>query len=225
MPTARLVLASMSPRRRDLLGRLRIPFTVRPAHADEEGLEAAFVGEAKDLALYLATHKAQAIAAALRADEAATDQIVLAADTTVILDGQILGKPGDAAAANAMLQRLRGRTHVVHTGIVALVVATGKDMTQAISTPVTMREYTDAEIAAYIATGDPFDKAGSYAMQHAEFHPVAQIAGCATNVIGLPLCAVAPMLHMLGILPDPPPEPDPLRHTCPWDDRCRPRIS
>lgn len=223
MPTPRVVLASMSPRRRDLLGRLGIPFTVRPAHADEEALETAFTGLAEDLALFLATHKAQAIAAAIHTEDERTDQIVLAADTTVILDGQILGKPRDGAEATAMLHRLRGRTHLVRTGVVALDVATGKLMTHAITTPVTMRDYTDNEITAYIATGDPFDKAGSYAMQHVGFHPAARIAGCATNVIGLPLCAVVPMLHLLGAWPGQMSAPDPQRHTCPWDERCAPQ--
>ena len=112
--------------------------------------------------------------------------IILAADTIVIDEGEVLGKPADAAEARQMLQRLRGRVHEVCTAI-TLHPQPGQPTTHLTCTQVTMRQYTDAEIDEYIATGDPFDKAGSYAIQHETFAPVAQIDGSYTNVIGLPL--------------------------------------
>nr|MBF6592739.1 Maf family protein [Ktedonobacterales bacterium] len=117
MSAPHLILASMSPRRRDLLSRLGIPFTVQPAHLDEDALEASFTGPATGLALHLATHKAAAIAATLATSGTDGEHIILAADTTVLLDGAILGKPHDADDAWAMLARLRDRAHLVCTGI------------------------------------------------------------------------------------------------------------
>lgn len=209
-----LILASQSPRRRELLGRLGLAFTVRPAQVDEEGLEAAFSGPRAELALHLARHKAATCAATLPAEMPAP--IIIAADTTVLIDGEILGKPRDAAEARAMLRRLRGRTHLVHTGLVVLAPATQKQLTQTVMTPVTMRAYGEEEIERYIATGDPFDKAGSYAIQHPTFQPVARLAGCATNVIGLPLCELVGMLSAVGISVAPPAGTG----VCPWDARC-----
>lgn len=210
-----IILASASPRRRELIARLGVTFTVQPTATDEEALEAVFAGPPEDLALYLAGHKAEA---ALRGVDANADA-VLAADTTVIIDGLVLGKPRDAAEAHAMLTRLRGRTHVVTTGVALVVTQSGQRYLRAASTPVTMRNYSDDEIAAYIATGDPFDKAGSYAIQHPIFQPVARIDGCATNVIGLPLCTVADLLATAGLLPA---NPAPRDGVCPWDARCHP---
>jgi len=209
-----ILLASASPRRRELLGRLPVTFTVKPTDVDEDGLTASYSGAPEELALHLARHKA--VAAAQWAD--ATVDVVLTADTTVSLDGVFLGKPRDAADAWSMLRQLRDRTHIVATGIVLLVPITGEQRTCLRQTPVTMRDYSDEEIAAYIATGDPFDKAGSYAIQHAVFQPVARIAGCATNVIGLPICIIATLLHELALLPA---QPTPSPTNCPWDTRCQ----
>ena len=206
-----LILASMSPRRRELLARLGLPFVVRPAHVDEEGLEAAFTGAAEDLALHLARQKAQV------GHSAAPDAIIIAADTTVLLDGVILGKPRDATEAQGMLQRLRGRDHLVRTGVVVQPPGDTSPLARAVTTRVTMRPYTDDEIARYIATGDPFDKAGSYAIQHPAFQPVAALRGCATNVIGLPLCTLALMLHTVGVSFV---TPTLLPNGCSWDARC-----
>jgi septum formation protein len=205
-----LILASGSPRRRELLGRLGVPFTVRPAEVDEDALTAAFDGPMADLALHLARHKA---AAACARDPTA---IIIAADTTVLVDGDSLGKPGDAAEAWAMLRRLRGRDHLVRSGVVVLA-PNHAALATAISTRVTMRAYGDDEIARYIVSGDPFDKAGSYAIQHPHFSPVAAIRGCATNVIGLPLGTLATMLRAVGLtcaIPAIGP------NGCPWDARC-----
>jgi MAF protein len=206
----------MSPRRRDLLQRLGLAFVVRPAHVDEDGLEAAFAGPRAALAEHLAEQKARTIAATFAPDVPA---VIIAADTTVLLDGQILGKPRDAAEARSMLQRLRGRTHQVYTGLVVLATATGQHLSRTVMTPVTMRAYTDAEIERYIATGDPFDKAGSYAIQHPLFQPVARIQGCATNVIGLPLCTLALLLQVVGMTVKP---PERSAGACGWDNRCLP---
>jgi septum formation protein len=133
------------------------------------------------------------------APQAGPDEVVIAADTTVLLDGEMLNKPADAAEAWAMLRRLRGRIHEVQT---CIVIKQGKRVSREIvSSLVTMRDYSDAEIGVYIATGDPFDKAGSYAVQHPIFQPVAAIQGCPLNVIGLPLCRLR--AHLPDLLPNP----------------------
>lgn len=140
--------------------------------------------------------------ARLKADAAASldaKGIVIAADTTVALDGEMLNKPAGPAEARAMLRRLRGRTHQVHTGLVVLEVGHGRIATAVSTTDVTMRDYGDREIDDYVATGDPLDKAGSYAIQHAGFRPVARLSGCYTGVVGLPLCRLVSALQELGI--------------------------
>jgi MAF protein len=125
--------------------------------------------------------------------------ILIAADTTVSLDGQILGKPRDAAEARSMLTRLRGRSHQVFTAITLIDLGTGRLVADLASTDVPMRDYSDEEMKAYIATGDPFDKAGGYAIQHNGFNPVARMTGCYANVVGLPLCHVTRSLRALGV--------------------------
>lgn len=192
------ILASSSPRRRELLGTLGIPYTILKPDIDET----QHPGEAPlDYVQRLSREKA--IEVVKRSSASST---ILAADTVVILsadtmgiDGQgdILGKPLDANDARKMLQRLRGRTHQVCTAITLLVISNGEvqnSTTQVTRTDVLMRDYTDAEINAYIATGDPFDKAGSYAIQHPTFKPVARLEGCYTNVVGLPMCTLQTML-------------------------------
>ncbi|MGB1287267.1 MAG: Maf family protein, partial [Aggregatilineales bacterium] len=140
----------------------------------------------------LSQQKAAAVATQL--DESAA---ILAADTVVILasdatgiieDSEILGKPANATQAKVMLQRLRNRTHTVCTAFTILVTGdTSARHTEVVCTQVIMRDYSDTEIDTYIATGDPFDKAGSYAIQHEGFHPVARIEGNYNNVVGLPI--------------------------------------
>ncbi len=173
----RIVLASASPRRRDLLARLGILFTTTPSALDEA------VRPGEDAAAYvcrLARDKARAIAAGDPAE------VVIGADTSVILDGVILGKPADAAEARGMLGALRDRVHQVMTGV-AVEGPGGASRTAVYTTNVRMRAYAAEEVERYIATGDPFDKAGSYAIQHAGFAPVATLDGCYLNVVGLPL--------------------------------------
>lgn len=192
------ILASSSPRRRELLGTLGIPFTIRKPDIDET----QHLGEAPlSYVQRLSREKAALIAAQI-----ATPATVLAADTVVILgadtlgideQGQILGKPVDADDARDMLRRLRGRVHQVCTSI-TLHPLNSTPITRVTRTDVMMRDYSDAEIDAYIQTGDPFDKAGSYAIQHPTFRPVARIDGCYTNVVGLPLCTLKNMLAAIG---------------------------
>ncbi len=193
------ILASGSPRRRELLSSLGITFTVIKSDIDET----QHAGEPPlDYVRRLSSAKADAVAAKLEGSAlvlAADTVVILAADTLGILDGEILGKPVDAADARHMLQRLRDRGHIVCTALTLLQTgAAERQITRLTQTEVSMRAYTDDEIDAYIATGDPFDKAGSYAIQHEGFHPVARIDGSYTNVVGLPLETLQEMLEEIG---------------------------
>ncbi len=125
------------------------------------------------------------------------DALVVGADTVVAMDGAILGKPKDADDATRMLKLLRARAHTVFSGITVLRDA--RALTQVATTPVWMRAYTDAEIAAFVATGEPLDKAAAYAIQNSAFHPVARIDGCYANVMGLPLCHLFRALVAFGV--------------------------
>ncbi len=193
------VLASGSPRRRELLASLGIEFVVIKSDIDET----QHAGEAPyDYVRRLSIEKAQAVAARLE-----PPAVVLAADTVVILaadtigvsaGGEILGKPEDRDDARAMLRRLRGRDHIVCTALTLRDLTSGQARTELTRTTVTMRDYTDGEIEAYIATGDPFDKAGGYAIQHEAFHPVERIEGSYSNVVGLPLETLKEMLPQVG---------------------------
>jgi MAF protein len=188
----RLILASNSPRRRQLLALTGIPFIVSAADVDES----QFANEKPaDYVLRLAETKARAI----QADE---DQIVLASDTTVVDGSDILGKPVDDTEAMAMLRRLRGHTHQVYTGIALLRKSDGLLLKDLCVTDVPMRDYSDEEIRDYVATGDPLDKAGAYAIQHPEFHPVARMHGCFASVMGLPVCHVILQMRKMDMQPD-----------------------
>ncbi len=149
-----------------------------------------------DYVVRLARAKARAITSKVR-----PGAIVVAADTTVADQGKILGKPESVQAAYDMLQSLRGRVHQVHTGIAIFDVNQDKLLTDCATTDVPMRDYSDEEIDKYIATGDPFDKAGSYAIQHPGFHPVENLSGCYANVVGLPLCHLTRTFDQMGVLP------------------------
>jgi MAF protein len=129
---------------------------------------------------------------------AESDEVIVAADTLVVVDGAVLGKPASADEANAMLLALRGRVHHVITGV---ALERGSDRLQwggVVTTRVVMRGYTDAEVADYVKRGEPFDKAGGYAVQDQRFAPVERVEGCYLNVVGLPLCAVSAGLTALG---------------------------
>lgn len=188
-----LVLASNSPRRRELLSLAVWDFHIQPAQVDERPLP----GETGErYVLRLSESKARAVAA--HAGEA---RLVVAADTTVVDQGEILGKPHDARQAVAMLERLRGGVHQVYTAVAALDLQADVLLTDLCCTDVPMREYRDDEIRAYVSSGDPLDKAGAYAIQHPGFHPVEGLRGCFANVMGLPLCHLTRTLHKFGIQP------------------------
>ena len=196
-----LVLASASPRRRELLAQAGFRFIVHPAqideqpHADEEPV--AYVTR-------LAREKAEAVHCALRACGGAAQApgaddalVVLGADTTVTLDGAILGKPADAADAARMLRLLSGRRHRVVTGV-ALATASGT-AAAAEATTVQFDVLPEAEIARYVATGEPMDKAGAYAIQGRAACWIPRIDGCFFNVMGLPVSRVRAMLERAGL--------------------------
>ncbi|MBK9924444.1 MAG: septum formation protein Maf [Anaerolineales bacterium] len=187
-----MILASNSPRRKQLLALTGWNFIVSAANVDESVVENE---SPANYVLRLAEKKARAI-------QANTDQIILASDTTVVDGLTILGKPEDKDEAITMLTRLRGRTHQVYTGVALLRVSDGHILTDLCVTDVPMRNYSDEEIRAYVATGDPLDKAGAYAIQHPDFRPVASMAGCYAGVMGLPLCHVVKMMRQLDIQPN-----------------------
>lgn len=163
---------------------------VQIAHAEVD--ETPRPGEAPaDLAVRLA--RAKALAA--RPATSTPHTLLLAADTTVDLRGESLGKPETPEEARAMLRALQNGPHQVHTGVALYAPHTATLTLRRVTTEVVMRAYSEAEIAAYIASGDPMDKAGGYAVQHPGFQPVAQLERCYANVVGLPLCAVVALLR------------------------------
>jgi septum formation protein len=182
----RLVLASASPRRRELLTQAGYIFEVRPPHVIED------LRPEEDAIAYvvrLARDKAQAVFTAINDPDA----IVLGADTTVTLDGHILAKPEDAADAARMLRMLSGRTHRVITGV-AIATAKGVEVAAEV-TGVQFLTLSDEEIDAYVATGEPTDKAGAYGIQGLAAKWIPRVEGCYFNVVGLPLALVATMLE------------------------------
>jgi septum formation protein len=187
----RLILASGSPRRRDLIALLRLPFVIKAASVDESTIN----GEPPEaLVSRLSQAKAQAIAAAR------PDELVVGADTVVALDGQVLGKPVDAADAVKMLRLLRGREHHVYSGVSVWHPASGRLVSDVSDSAVWMRQYDDDEIDRYVESGDPLDKAGAYAIQHPAFDPVARVEGCGLGVMGLPLCHLGRALAAFGVI-------------------------
>jgi MAF protein len=211
-----LLLASASPRRRQIVQLLGLPCITAVVSDDEEEAQARYTGPTEQMATWLAKHKA---AAALKLPEAA-GRLVITADTTVLLESQVLGKPRDKAHAFELLQTLRGRWHHVVTGVVVCTHHEGKTMMHSANcvTPVRMRHYSDAEIGEYIASGDPLDKAGAYGIQHPAFQPTAEIDGCYFNVVGLPLCTVTDLLAEFEVYP----ARQHLRAdtACPWSEKC-----
>jgi septum formation protein len=194
----RLILASASPRRRELLARLGLSFEVRASEIDE-----ALAPEvpAPALATTLARRKARDVADRVRAEEGAPAALILGADTLVVLDGRPLGKPASRDQARAMLRLLRGRSHEVVTAIALVEVPGGREVAEAVVSRVRMRPYGDAEIDAYVATGEPDDTAGAYAVQGIGGRLVARVEGCLTNVVGLPLGTTARLLRAFGFAP------------------------
>lgn len=189
-PIRRLILASGSPRRRDLISLLGLPFVIKAASVDESAREGETPAE---LVLRLSQEKARSIT------DVRHDELVVAADTVVALDGEVLGKPVDAADAIRMLQLLRGRLHHVYSGVSVWHPTTSRIASELSCSTVWMRPYTDDEIAGYVDSGDPLDKAGAYAIQHPAFDPVSRVEGCGLGVMGLPLCYLGQALAQFGV--------------------------
>lgn len=205
-----ILLGSSSARRRALIAAVGLSAEVARPEVDESPLPA----EPPD-AYVLRLCRAKAMA--LPPERLMPETYVLAADTTVVLDGVIVGKPETPDQARAMLRALRGRAHEVYTGVALRDFATGEVQTSLTVTTVQMRAYSDAEIEAYIARGEPFDKAGGYAVQDSIFKPVAHVEGCLSNVIGLPLCAVCAMLRVKGVFVPQAPSCSPQNLPCTFD--------
>ena len=198
-----LVLASQSPRRRELLEQLGIPLVIRPAHADE----AVLPGEApRDYVLRVAREKARAVEGVSSGAEAREDAIVLGADTAVVLRGEVLGKPLDAEDARRMLRALSGTVHEVLTAVCVRRGALGVELDAVVSTEVRFSPLSAAAIDWYVATGEPLDKAGAYAIQGAGGAFVVRVDGSVSNVVGLPLAETADLLRRAGV-------------TLPWEGR------
>ena len=197
-PGPSLVLASGSPRRRELLARLGLPFSVESSDEPED-VDPSLPPERQ--VMELAERKARATAARREVG------LVVGGDTVVALYNAVLGKPGDDAEAAAMLGCLSGRSHEVWTGLAIVDAASGRVERHAVPTVVRFRELSADEIAAYVATGEGRDKAGAYAIQGAGAGLIAAALGCWTNVVGLPLCETAELLRRFGVAV---PAPDPV---------------
>ena len=190
-----IVLASASPRRAELLELARIPFRVAPADIPEEPLP----GEAAVAhAMRLAEEKAR-----VAADREAAGRWFIGADTIVVLNGKIIGKPLDAADAEAMLSKLSGQRHQVVTAYSVLDRQNGACVSRAVLTEVVFKKLSASEIQDYVATGCPLDKAGAYAIQGGAAHFVQEIRGSYTNVVGLPTCELYQTLQQMGALQSP----------------------
>lgn len=189
-----LVLASTSPRRRELLQTLGIPFQVKPSGASEQIDEPV---DPVDYVQILARRKGREVADGLKRDPGS--RLILAADTVVVLDGIILGKPTDADDAVHMLTRLQGRTHTVYTGVCLIDDQHEREQVGHVGTQVTLRALAPDLIARYVATGEPLDKAGAYAIQSLGVTLVERIEGDYSNVVGLPLRLVADWLTEFGV--------------------------
>ena len=192
---AGLILASASPRRRKLLRTLCPDFRIVPSDLEE----ALIPGSLREAVAALALDKARAVAARTG------DGVVLGADTIVVIDGQALGKPTGPDDARAMLRRLRGREHEVITGVAVVNAGTGRSEVTSVVSRVRMLDYDEAAIEAYVATGEPLDKAGAYAIQGRGGALVAGYEGSFSNVVGLPLEETARLLASFGVPVSAPP--------------------
>ena len=188
-----LILASRSLRRAEILGEAGIEFSVVSADIDEDMLLSGPAPLA-DAVQLLALEKARSAAGRT------VDAFVLGADTIVVLDGHVLGKPRSPRDAVDTLRRVSGRAHDVITGV-AVVGPSGESRTDFVSTSVVLRDLEDGEIADYVATGSPLDKAGGYGIQDSSFAPVKSYDECYLNVVGLPMCVTSELLDNTGLLP------------------------
>ncbi len=207
-PQRPVVLASSSPRRRVLLGALGVRFTVRISDLDEAmTAPSAAAGYVESLARQKAEIVAWEAASVAEPGRAFGPEstvslpgtLVLGADTVVSLEGEVLGKPSNAEGAATMLRRLRGRDHEVLTAVALVDTMTGTTDSRVVTTVVHMHDFDDATLQTYIATGEPFDKAGGYGIQRGTRQLVAGFSGCYTNVVGFPLCEVAKLLISAGV--------------------------
>ena len=186
-----LILASGSPRRREIITALdRGVALITPTDEEELHHEGEIPSE-------FVTR--QALRKARNAASRIGNGTILAADTVVVLDSEVLGKPGGDAEAIQMLRKLRGRVHNVITGMVAMDATSGRWIPVAKTTEVEMRNYSDEEISAYVASGEALDKAAGYAVQDQTFRPAQEVRGCYLNVVGLPLCEVVCLLQQFEI--------------------------
>ena len=185
----KIVLASQSPRRKELLGRMGLEFVTQASKLDESAFDGL---EARELVATLSREKARWIAQRLDGEA-----LVIGADTVVVRDGVALGKPRDAEDAVAMLLSLSGRDHQVCTGVT--VCLGDRVLTQVEETQVTFRALTEAEIRQYVSTGEPMDKAGAYGIQGLGGLLVSGIRGDYSNVVGLPVCRLGQMLKDFGV--------------------------
>jgi len=189
--SSRLILASRSPRRYELLKQVGLDFEVVPSRVIED-----FVGTEtpQDHVIRLAETKVQDVAYRY------PDRWVIAADTIVYIDGSILGKPKNQEEAKGMLDRLNGQEHWVMTGFSVCHLEKGKSDKEAVQTSVKVKALTSAEMDWYVRTGEPFDKAGGYAIQGIGSFMIESIRGSYSNVVGLPLCELLQMLNRLGAI-------------------------
>lgn len=185
----KIVLASQSPRRKELLGRMGLEFVTQASKIDESAFDGL---EARELVATLSREKAQWIARQLDGET-----LVIGADTVVVRDGAALGKPKDAEDAVAMLLSLSGREHQVCTGVT--VCRGDRVLTQVEETQVTFRDLTETEVRQYVSTGEPMDKAGAYGIQGLGGLLVEGIRGDYSNVVGLPVCRLGQMLKDFGV--------------------------
>lgn len=188
---AELFLASASPRRRELLAQIAVPCVTQIASIDENPLPA------EPAAAYVERLAREKACAGLLALGGRKDAVVLGADTAVVLDGRILGKPTGFAESRAMLQALSGRSHQVMTAVA--LVSGGREAARVVSSEVSFRPISEAEIEAYWASGEPRDKAGSYGIQGLAAVFVNRLQGSYSAVVGLPLCETAELLGEFGI--------------------------
>lgn len=194
-----ILLASNSPRRKELLALTGLPFVILPVNVDETPQPNE---DPESCARRLAETKAQTAASQAEVMGFPTDQLILASDTIVVMDGEILGKPVDNEDAKRMLKLLKGKTHQVITAICIQRIHSDERASDVCISLVPMRKYSDEEITAYIETGDPLDKAGAYAIQHNGLHPVQGMKDCYASVMGLPLCHVSRLMTRFGISSD-----------------------
>ena len=189
-----MILASQSPRRSALMKLFDHPFQVEPANIDESKNKTESPNSyAKRLALSKTLKVSQ---------NYPSDSIVIGADTVVVQDNHVVGKPETNIEARSMLMQLQGKTHQVVTAIAIYFSKFGTTSQELCETSVQMRHMTEEEIVEYVSTGDSLDKAGAYAIQNVEFHPAKPLGGCLANVIGLPLCHMTRALHKNNVSVD-----------------------